>query len=229
MRHINHSAPKRHRAAQTAAETRRSAEIGPIALSMVFSILIFALSLASAANAALTGDQKQVLEDISNRMNETKTLSGDFIQTGPNGDTVKGEFFLNRPGQIRFKYEAPAAIDIIADGKSVAIINTKLETQDLLPIRKTPLRYLLRNRLNLNRIDGVKNVGLLGDNIVVVIEDPEAFNESQLRLFFRKDTYELEQWIVTDAQGLDTSVQIFNTKTDGKLQPDLFTIKYPGQ
>ena len=162
-------------------------------------------------------------------MNGYKTMAGKFVQTGPNGNAVEGKFFMHRPGLMRFKYNKPATIDIIADGRSVAVINTKLETQDLLPLKKTPLRYLLRRRLNLNKVKGIKNVGLLGNSIVVIIEDPEAFNESQLRLFFTKDTYELEQWIVTDAQGLDTSVQIYDTKKGPKLKSSLFKIKYPGE
>lgn len=193
------------------------------------STLILSFSFISIANATLSSDQTKVLRDISKKMNKERTLTGEFIQTGPNGDTAKGVFFMQRPGLMRFKYDDPASIDIIADGRSVAVINTKLETQDLLPLKKTPLRYLLRRKLNLNKIKGIKNVGLLGDNIVIIIEDPEAFNESQLRLFFHKDTYELEQWIVTDAQGLDTSVQIFNTKKDQTVSRKLFKINYPGE
>lgn len=200
-----------------------------IATILFISIAIFAVSVASQADASLNSDQKAVLKNISDQMNENKALSGDFIQTGPNGETAKGVFFLKRPGQMRFKYADPSTIDIIADGKSVAVINTQLETQDLLPIKNTPLRYLLRDKLNLTKVDGIKNVGLIGNNIVIIIEDAEAFNESQLRLFFNKDTYALEQWIVTDAQGLDTSVQLFNTRPAVEETPGLFEIKYPVQ
>jgi len=209
----------------SATESRQ----GFIALLSALFALIFTLGATPLAHAALNDNQKQVLQNISDVMNANATLMGNFIQTGPNGDTAHGIFYLKRPGQIRFKYEQPASIDIIADGKSVAVINTKLETQDLLPIKKTPLRYLLRRNLNLNKVDGIKNVGLLGNNIVVIIEDPEAFNESQLRLFFHKDTYALEQWIVTDAQGLDTSVELFDIQKDTDVEPELFIIKYPGQ
>jgi len=202
---------------------------GFIALLSALFALIFTLGVTPLAHAALNDNQKQVLQNISDVMNANATLTGNFIQTGPNGDTARGIFYLKRPGQIRFKYEQPASIDIIADGKSVAVINTRLETQDLLPIKKTPLRYLLRRNLNLNKVDGIKNVGLLGNNIVVIIEDPQAFNESQLRLFFHKDTYALEQWIVTDAQGLDTSVELFDIQKDTDVEPELFVIKYPGQ
>lgn len=202
-----------------------------LAIATVLLLCAFLLVPIStfSANAALTTDQKEVLDEISKKMNTVKTMAGDFIQTGPSGDTAKGIFYMQRPGLIRFKYDQPAAIDIIADGRSVAVINTELETQDLLPLKKTPLRYLLRRKLNLAKVNGIKNVGVLGQAIVVIIEDPEAFNESQLRLFFHKDTYELEQWIVTDAQGLDTSVQIYNTIKGEKVNQRLFKIKYPGQ
>ncbi|MEO1067450.1 MAG: outer-membrane lipoprotein carrier protein LolA [Pseudomonadota bacterium] len=198
-------------------------------LSFLVLTIIAVLALTINADASLTRDQKKVLKTISKQMNAYKTMSGEFIQTGPNGGTAKGVFHLDRPGNIRFQYAPPAEIDIIADGKSVAVINKKLETQDLLPLKKTPLRYLLRRKLNLNKVDGIKNVGLLGNSIVVIIEDAEAFNESQLRLFFNKDTYDLEQWIVTDTQGLDTSVQIFNTKKNASVDQKLFKIRYPGE
>ncbi|MEM8798395.1 MAG: outer-membrane lipoprotein carrier protein LolA [Pseudomonadota bacterium] len=204
------------------------------AMTLWFSLFVsfvFTVSLLVPihANAALSDNQLKVLRNVSKQMNSYRTMSGEFLQTGPNGGTAKGVFHLKRPGQIRFKYNEPDTIDIIADGESVAVINKELETQDLLPLKNTPLRYLLRRRLNLAEVDGVKNVGLLGDNIVVIIEDKEAFNESRLRLFFHKESFELQQWIVTDAQGLDTSVQIFNTQKDSEVKNNWFRIKYPGQ
>ncbi len=195
--------------------------------SLLLIAFCFCLMTANAALSKLSDDQRSVLKEISKQMNENKALSGEFIQTGPNGQTTKGTFYLKRPGQMRFKYKEPSAIDIISDGKSVAVINKQLETQDLLPLKKTPLRYLLRRKLNLNKIDSIKNVGLLGNNIVVIIEDPEAFNESRLRLFFNKDNYNLEQWIVTDAQGLDTSVELIGVKPDKNINENLFKISYP--
>ena len=223
----NHHKDQHNARAVAKAETRNTAFV--VGVVLFLSVLIFSFIFAATAHAALTRDQKNVLKSISKQMNGYKTMAGKFVQTGPNGNAVEGKFFMHRPGLMRFKYNKPATIDIIADGRSVAVINTKLETQDLLPLKKTPLRYLLRRKLNLNKVKGIKNVGLLGNSIVVIIEDPEAFNESQLRLFFTKDTYELEQWIVTDAQGLDTSVQIYDTKKGPKLKSSLFKIKYPGE
>ena len=220
----NHHTEQQEALAIAKAETRNNYFVAGVILFL--SVFLFSFIFAASANAALTRDQKNVLKSISKQMNGYKTMAGKFVQTGPNGNAVEGNFFMHRPGLMRFKYNKPATIDIIADGRSVAVINTKLETQDLLPLKKTPL--LLRRKLNLNKVKGIKNVGLLGNSIVVIIEDPEAFNESQLRLFFTKDTYELEQWIVTDAQGLDTSVQIFDTKKGPKLKSSLFKIKYPG-
>lgn len=218
-----------HRNVRSLTKTRSKSVAFSFLALLALTLLAFIHFFNAQAFAALNDNQREVLKNVSNTMNKYKTMSGEFIQTGPNGGTARGVFHLKRPGQIRFKYAQPDTIDIIADGKSVAVVNKELQTQDLLPLKKTPLRYLLRRKLNLNEVDGVKNVGLLGENIVVIIEDKDAFNESQLRLFFNKDSFELEQWIVTDAQGLDTSVQIFNTEKNSKVKNGWFEISYPGQ
>jgi len=119
----------------TKGEARNTAFVAGVVLFL--SVLLFSFIFAATANAALTKDQKNVLKSISKQMNGYKTMAGKFVQTGPNGSAVEGNFFMHRPGLMRFKYNKPATIDIIADGRSVAVINTKLETQDLLPLKKT--------------------------------------------------------------------------------------------
>jgi outer membrane lipoprotein-sorting protein len=45
-------------------------------------------------------------------------------------------------------------------------------------------------------------------------------------MMFDPKSYELRQWTITDAQGKDTTVMIFNTKEGVSLSDDLFTIDY---
>ena len=40
------------------------------------------------------------------------------------------------------------------------------------------------------------------------------------------ETYDLRQWTVTDAQGKDTTVMIYNVQSGVKLDPALFEIDY---
>ena len=58
-------------------------------------------------------------------------MTGDFVQFGPKGEQTGGKFFIERPGKIRFNYEKPSPIRVVADGKSVVINNKKLDTWDI--------------------------------------------------------------------------------------------------
>ena len=87
--------------------------------------------------------QKAQAAKISNYLSSLQTLVGNFVQVGPDGTKTKGQFFIQKPGKVRFEYEAPNPIAIVADGSMVAIRDRNLSTQDLYPLSQTPLRYLL--------------------------------------------------------------------------------------
>ena len=64
------------------------------------------------------------------------------------------------------------------------------------------------------------------DLIALIIVEDSRFVKGKLTLIFDRQTYELKQWIVTDAQGLNTSVAVSNTTTGKRLDPALFNINY---
>jgi len=167
-------------------------------------------------------DQQTLLARISAYFNSFQTMQGEFIQVGPRGEESQGVFFISRPGKIRFQYKPPVRLDVIADGRSVAIRDNKAQTQDLYPLSKTPLRYLLDRNVNLASV--VSDIRVEPDLISATIVEKSKLVEGKLTLIFDRQTYELRQWIVTDAQGLNTSVAIFNTTTGKKPDPALFRI-----
>ena len=59
-----------------------------------------------------------------------------------------------------------------------------------------------------------------------MIIEKSALVDGKLTLIFDRKTYELKQWIVTDAQGLNTSVAIYNITT-GKPQDPAFSTSTP--
>ncbi len=170
-------------------------------------------------NSPFSPAQQVALGNISAYFNSFAVMEGDFIQIGPNGEQSEGVFFLRKPGRIRFHYNPPARLDVISDGSTVAIKDGRSGTQDMYPLSKTPLRYLLAARIDLTSSNLVNQVREEADLIMVTIVQKGAFAEGTLTLTFDKKTYELRQWQVTDAQGLNTSVAIFNTIT-GKPQTD---------
>ena len=170
-------------------------------------------------NSPFSPDQQVALANISAYFNSFALMEGNFVQIGPNGEQSEGVFFLARPGRIRFHYSPPAHLDVIADGSSVAVKDSRAGTQDLYPLSKTPLRYLLASRIDLTSPSLINAVQEASDLITVTIVQKSAFADGKLTLIFDRKTYELRQWQVTDAQGLTTSVAIFNTVT-GKPQDD---------
>lgn len=170
--------------------------------------------------------QQQVLANISASLASFRTMQGQFIQFGPHGEQSEGDFYIQRPGKIRFHYKPPVRLDVIADGRQVAVRDMRAMTQDLYPLSKTPLRYLLAENIDLTSDRLVRQVRQERDLIAVVIVERTAFTDGKLTLVFDPKTYELKQWIVTDAQGLNTSVAIYNATTGNPIDPKLFRITY---
>ncbi len=153
-------------------------------------------------------------------------MEGDFIQFGPHGEQSEGAFYISRPGKIRFQYRPPVKLDVISDGKNVSVLNTRTMTQDFYPLNKTPLRYLLADNIDLTAPGLVDEVREEPDLIAVVIVEKSKLVNGKLTLVFDRHSYELKQWIVTDAQGLNTSVAVYNVTTGKKSDPGLFKINY---
>ena len=164
-------------------------------------------------------------QKIADHFSSIRTMSGDFIQFGPRGEQTGGKFFIARPGKIRFNYEAPSAYRVISDGESVVIDNRKLNTMDLYPLSKTPLKLLLDERIDLsgNRVKSVKEEA---DLITIQLADKSVFGNSRITMMFDTKSYELRQWTITDAQGKDTTVLIDNVKQGVQLDASLFKIDY---
>lgn len=191
---------------------------------------LLAASLAAALipgiGHAVSNDDRAVLTQISQRLSTIKTMNGEFIQFNPNGAQLTGKFYIARPGRVRFQYDPPTTISVVADGKSVLVFDKKLQTYDIWPLSQTPLRLLLDSGLDLATSNKVTNISVAPDLLEVVLEDETRFSAGTLNLVFDRATYELRQWTVTDQQGLQTMVALYNVETGKKLSADLFDIDY---
>jgi outer membrane lipoprotein-sorting protein len=159
-----------------------------------------------------------------------RQLHGNFVQVGPDGGKSEGEFYLQKPGKVRFDYNPPSPIELIADGSSVVVRDRKLATQDLYPLSQTPLRFLLADRIDLMRDTNL--IGVYADDVfvTVVIEERQIIaGTHRLMLMFGAQDYQLRQWTVTDPQGLDTTVAVYNLDSKQQPDPNMFRIDYTRQ
>lgn len=172
-------------------------------------------------------NQRALAGKVSAYLSSLNSLTGNFVQIGPDGGRTTGDFYIQKPGKIRFEYDPPTPIELVADGSSVIVRDRKLATQDLYPLSQTPLRYLLSERIDLLRDTNV--IGVTADDVfvTVVIEEKQALvGTSKLMMMVGAKDFQLKQWTVTDPQGYDTTVAVYNLDATKKVDPGLFKIDY---
>jgi len=177
--------------------------------------------------SAFNPTQRAQVDRVSAYLSNVQQMVGNFVQVGPDGSRVKGEFYMQKPGRVRFEYDPPSPIEIIADGQSVVVRDRKLATQDVYPLSQTPLRFLLSDRIDLIRDTNVVAVRADDVYVTVVIEERQALiGTSRLMMMLSAKDYQLKQWTITDPQGYDTTVAVSNLDTTKRPDPTLFRIDY---
>lgn len=171
----------------------------------------------------MANDKKQAIAAISNHFKTVPTMTGEFVQFGPNGEQTGGQFLIKRPGKIRFNYENPSPITVISNGRTLAVENKKLKTTNYYPLNKTPLSLLLSNKIDI-KDKSIRKVEAGDDVTTVVMGDKKIFGDSEITLLFDPQSQDLRQWTIKDAQGKETSVMIFNVKKNIKISNTKFAV-----
>jgi outer membrane lipoprotein-sorting protein len=188
----------------------------------------FAALLGKPASAsALSPEQRAIVDKVDNYLSSMQVLSGKFVQVGPDGRRTQGMFYISKPGKVRFEYDDPSPIELIADGSSVVVRDRNLATQDVYPLSQTPLRFLLSNHVDLMKDTSL--VAVYSDDVfvtVVVEEKNGLVGTSRLMMMFAAKDMQLKQWTVTDPQGYDTTVAVYNLNTTQRPDPGMFVIDY---
>jgi len=171
--------------------------------------------------------QKALVDKVSSYLSRVHTMTGSFAQIGADGRRASGTFYVQKPGKVRFEYDPPSPIDIIADGSSVVVRDRRLATQDLYPLSQTPLRFLLADKIDLLRDTLVTAVTSDELFLSIVVEEKQALiGTSRLMMMFDAKSLELKQWVVTDPQGFDTTIAVSNLDSNRRPDPNLFKIDY---
>jgi outer membrane lipoprotein-sorting protein len=172
-------------------------------------------------------EQRAIVERVNSYMSGVQTLTGNFVQVGPDGSRTQGDFYISKPGRVRFEYDDPSPIELIADGSSVVVRDRRLATQDVYPLSQTPLRFLLAERVDLTKDTNLVSVYADDVFVTVVVEERNGIvGTSRLMIMFSAKDMQLKQWTVTDPQGYDTTVAVYNLDSSKRPDPSLFKIDY---
>lgn len=185
-----------------------------------------ATAAAFAATPALAA--KLSLNDISRYLNGIERATSDFTQVNDDGTLSTGKFYMRRPGRVRFEYDPPEKLLVMAGGGQVGIFDGKSNVQkaERYPLRRTPLNLILERNVNLARRNMVVGHSFDGTATIVTAQDPEHPEYGNIQLKFTADPIELRQWVVTDGQGAKTTVILGQLKRVNDLPSTLFNISY---
>ena len=207
----------------------RTALTGVLAASALVAVLAVTLGAAilggaAPARAELSAVDKTDIARAEAYLNGFDTMKARFVQIAPNGDLAEGEVFLRRPGRLRFEYDPPVPLLIVADRVWLILYDSELDQVDRLPLWSTPISVLVDDTVRLsdkvNVIDIARNPGSLR----ITLQDKERPEEGLLTLVFSDTPIALRSWIVTDSQGLETTVALSGIETGVTLDPRLFVI-----
>jgi outer membrane lipoprotein-sorting protein len=182
-----------------------------------------AVEAAPAATPLIGEQQDAAVQRINDYFNNLSSIQGNFEQVDSNNKRTTGRFYVQRPGKLRFDYAPPSTLRLVADGHFLAIEDSSLKTVEKYPIESTPFRLLLGEGVDLARDSRI--VGVEGDegSLAITLEDKGGKATGQIKLYF--DTapeMKLRQWVITDAQGLATTVTISDIAPGRKVAADFF-------
>lgn len=189
--------------------------------------LAFATLLAGNAGAALPRDDAALLQEIERYLNGITTLEARFTQIAPSGEAASGKLYLERPGRMRFDYDPPSKILLIATDWRLVFLDGSIRQVNTLPLAETPLGFILERKVSLG--NGIEAVDLQegGGEVALTVARSGKADQGHVTLYFARSPMELRRWSVTDAQGLVTTVILEDLRTGMRLDRELFRFRDP--
>lgn len=199
-------------------------------LILALAVTLSSLALTGAGQAPpprrITFDdvQKADLDRISAYLNGIHAMKGSFTQLDGNGGLARGQFWLQKPGKIRFEYFPPAQLTVVSDGYSIMVQNRKLKTTDRYPLLDSPLDFVLSNTLDLKRNPLIVGIDHQPGSIVVRARSAKNRMNGNITMVFADPSLELRQWTIVDAQGQQTTVSLADVQTGVAIPSSTFVL-----
>ncbi|HKY95943.1 MAG TPA: outer membrane lipoprotein carrier protein LolA [Kiloniellales bacterium] len=190
------------------------------------SLLAPVLSPAHAAQPLnLSAKDRDVLEKIQSYLNGIDTVQARFLQSSSNGSYAEGDIYIDRPDRMRFEYDPPVPLLIIASGSTMALYDKELKQVSQVPIWETPLWFLFKDKIQLDEKLVLTELTYGSGAVNITIQEEQAEgNLSSVKLTFSEAPIELKRWEVVDAQGVVVQTGLINPTYGVSLNEDLFDL-----
>jgi len=216
----------RSRALYGSVIASRRAVIGVIGLLCGVTLLSPVSDGAAPPAAALSSQDTADLQRITTYLNSIHTMFARFHQLSAGGATASGQLWMARPGRMRFEYDPPSPILLLADMFYVYYVDKELVEMSKVGLKSTPAWLLLRDPITFS--DLIITRFERGPNVlrISVVEKAEPDNGS-LTMVFSDHPLALRQWTIVDQQRKATTVSLSGERFGVALDPKLFVYQDP--
>jgi outer membrane lipoprotein-sorting protein len=187
----------------------------------LLSLLPAMAQAAAPVPAQLTPQDTLELQRIAAYLNNIRTMTARFQQFASNR-TSSGRLWVARPGRMRFEYDPPTQIALLADAQSVYYWDKELNQTSKYELRQTPAWFFLRDPISFGGDVAVTRFERAGGIIRVTLVERARADLGSLTLVFHEKPLALVQWIVVDQQGRTTTLSLYDTQFGVALDPGMF-------
>lgn len=172
---------------------------------------------------SLSPDDIAVLTRIETYLNEFTTVQARFVQISSEGGFAEGTVYLQRPGKMRFEYDPPTPVLLIADGHNLLYYDKELKSATIVPLDETPLWFLMQPKVSFEDRVVITDIDEELSTVGITVQpDEEASPAGAVKLIFTERPVSLRKWVVTDAQGVTIQVSLLDPQFDVPLEKELF-------
>jgi outer membrane lipoprotein-sorting protein len=196
-------------------------------LSLLALPLLGAPLRAQAQARSLSAQDRADIARVEKYLNGMKALTARFLQVAPDGTTSEGKAWLVRPGRLRFQYDPPSPVLLVAGHGLMVFYDAQLNQTTNLPLSATPLGLLLQENLRLSGDVTVTGITRLPGQLQVTMVRTATPGDGSLTLIFADDPLALRQWVVVDGQHQETRVSLFDIQFGGSYPDSLFEFVDP--
>jgi outer membrane lipoprotein-sorting protein len=188
-------------------------------------LVVFITGHAMAKAPPLSQADAAEVERLRQYLNGLTTLEAKFQQLDARGNVATGRFWLHRPNRLRFEYDPPNPILIVARGSFLVHFDKELKETHYLDQDETPAWFLLSKEVRFGENVIVQGVQRDGDRIGVTAQQVGREDEGAITLIFQHSPIKLLGWTMVDAGGNQVYLTLLNQTLGGPIDPDLFEFR----
>ena len=197
------------------------------AMRTFFSVLSAAVLVLLAALPASAQQGSIGVPQIEQYFNGIRSLKARFVQSNPNGSVVQGTLYVRRPGRMRFEYDAPSQLKIVADGYQVTMWDNATRDFGQWPIGWTAASFLVTEPFRLSGDITVQSSQRTPDGLLALtMVQTRKPQEGKIVVRVSENPMQLRGWTILDNRGNKVDVTLTDLKTGLQLAGSLF--KYDG-